>query len=234
MQDAATDPLAAFRIVNRDATLRLAEAAQAQGVQRFVFLSSVKAAVDATAYEGVGDAVTPAPRTPYGISKREAELGLLSLDGLQSIILRPPLVYGPGIKGNLLSFYRLANTGLPMPFGRIRNQRSLVGVSNLADAVLHAVSAPVRDNPVYFLEDTRLSTPELYSAVAGSLGRRGPLLQLPVGAMRLAAVLAGKADAVDRLTDSLAVDASRFRATGWTPAVSFADELESLAHNLYP
>jgi nucleoside-diphosphate-sugar epimerase len=234
IHDTSRDPLSAFRKVNRDATLRLAKAAQDQGVKRFIFLSTVKAAVDSTGVAGVDDTVVANPQSPYGISKLEAEQELLQLEGLETIILRPPLVYGEGAKGNLLSFYRLAKTNLPMPFGRIRNARSLIGVTNLADAIVHALTVPRDSHPVYFLEDARVSTGDLFRAVASSLKGRAILLPVPVGAMRLAGRMLGKPDAVERLTESLAVDASRFRATGWSPATPTATELESLAWSLYP
>ena len=234
MHDTAIDPLAAFRATNTEATLALARAAGAQGVRRFVFLSSVKAAVDGGGRDPIGDDVTPGPKTPYGLSKREAEIGLAKIDGLDTVILRPPLVYGPGAKGNILSFYRLARTGLPLPFGNIQNLRSLIGVTNLADVILHALAIPVSANPAYFVEDTRVSTAQLCQRVAASLERRAILLPAPVGLMRLGARVVAQSAAIERLTESLVVDSSRFRETGWRPSVPMAHELESLARCLYP
>jgi nucleoside-diphosphate-sugar epimerase len=233
MHDTSRDPLASFRKVNRDATLRLAKAARAQGVKRFVFLSTVKAAVDATDTDGVDDFVTPNPQTPYGISKWEAEQELLEIDGLETIILRPPLVYGEGAKGNLVSFYRLAKTGLPMPFGTIRNARSLIGVTNLVDAMVHALSIKPSENPIYFLEDARISTGELYRAIAVSLRRHPLVLPVPQALLQFAGRMMGQPDAIERLTESLAVDAVRFRETGWTPAMPMSAELENFARSLY-
>ena len=168
MKDDSDDPLAAFRAVNRDATLRLAEAARRYGVQRFVFLSSVKAAIDRTDKEGVDESAPPSPQSPYGISKLEAEQGLLSIPEIGPVILRPPLIYGPGAKGNFASLAKLIEYGVPLPVGGIDNRRSFLGLGNLVSAIEAALVTPAATGVFYVAEDDPLSTADLARALAES------------------------------------------------------------------
>jgi nucleoside-diphosphate-sugar epimerase len=237
MKDTASDPLAEFRLVNRDATRRLAEAAAEHGVKRLVFMSTVKAAVDSTGLDPVDESVKPTPQTPYGISKWEAEQALLDIAGrtsLTPIILRPPLVYGPGVKGNLLALFGLAGRGFPLPFAAIDNARSLVGLSNLASAVRHALEVDPDAGHTYFVSDDTLSTPDLLRAFIAASHSRTRLFSIDPGWLKAIAGMAGKSAAIDRLTESLAIDSSRFRATGWMPDTPLHVELERLAKSLYP
>jgi nucleoside-diphosphate-sugar epimerase len=224
MNDASADPLAEFRAVNRDATIDLASAAVACGVPRFIFLSSVKAAIDDTGMDGVDETRPPAPLSPYGISKLEAETALLAMPELETIILRPPLIYGPGVKANFRLLMKLARLPLPLPFGAIDNRRSLLSIGNLIGAIDLCLAAPGVAGKVFYLSDgDPVSTPQLLRL----LGARW-LLPVPVWLLRGLASLLGQGDKIDRLTESLAVSNAAFcRATGWKPEPT-AGELEKL------
>ncbi len=220
MRDKAADPLAAYREVNAAGTARLAAAAGAAGVRRFVFMSTVK-----VNGEGGGrpyrEMDPPAPSDPYGISKAEGEAALFSAAkavGMEAVVLRPPLVYGPGVKANFLRLLGLAASGLPLPLGGIRNERSLVYLENLVDAVLLCLVKPEAAGKVYLVSDgPPVSTTELVRMMATSLGRRPRLIPLPDFARRLARA-AGLGDAMERVFGSLTVDSSAIRSElGWVP-----------------
>lgn len=235
MHDTATDPLAEFRAANTAGTLRLAEQAAAAGVQHLVFLSSIKANGEETHGTPFGPDNT-APVDSYGISKLEAERGLAQLasrTGLGVTVLRPPLVYGPGVKGNFRALIRLVNRGVPLPLGLIRNRRSLIGVDNLADAVRTCLDHPPAQGQcrVFTLADAEMvSSPDLVRRLARALGRPARLLPVPPALMRLAGVLTGKGAAVQRLTASLEVESATIAATlGWTPPHSLDQGLEAVA-----
>jgi nucleoside-diphosphate-sugar epimerase len=237
MRDASADPLAEFRRVNRDATLRLAEAAIAAGIRRFVFISSVKAAVDSTGLEAIDEDHPAIPRSDYGISKLEAEQGLLALagrNGLEPVILRLPLVYGPGARGNLRSLFSLAKLGLPLPLAAIDNRRSLLGLSNLLQAIELAMTIPDLGGQVFYLEDATVSTPDLLRRIAGATGRPAWLFPVPPRLLSGLAKLLDQGDKYERLGGSLAISSARFRqATGWQPVVPMVTELEKIAPSLY-
>lgn len=232
MKDRAADPLALFRHVNVDGTLRLAEQAVAAGIGRFVFVSSIKVNGEATPPDRPfhGDDV-PAPQDAYGLSKAEAEAGLAGLatrTGLSLAVLRPPLVHGPGVKGNLAVLLKALALGLPLPLGAIRNRRSLVGVGNLADALAFLVE---RDAQGRFLvrDGEDISMPELIRRLAGYLGQPAWLLPVPPALLRLAGCLTGKQAAVGRLTGSLVVDDGPLRALGWVPPFTLDQGLAAMA-----
>ncbi|MGE4220873.1 MAG: NAD-dependent epimerase/dehydratase family protein, partial [Alphaproteobacteria bacterium] len=213
MRDKSANPLAAFRRINRDATAQLATAAIRAGVKRFVFLSSVKAMGEGQArpYTATDE---PSPADPYGISKWEAEKTLhgIALGRMETVILRPPLVYGPRVRGNFRSLLRIVDRGIPLPFGAVANRRSLIALGNLADAVAWALAAPPG---TYLPSDRRdLSTPDLIRAVAAALDRPARLIAVPPAWLRMAGTLLGKGAAVDRLLGSLTVDGV---LPGWTP-----------------
>ncbi|MGE5478754.1 MAG: NAD-dependent epimerase/dehydratase family protein [Bacteroidales bacterium] len=232
MKDRAADPLALFRRVNVDGTLRLAEQAVAAGIGRFVFVSSIKVNGEATPPDRPfhGDDA-PAPQDAYGLSKAEAEAGLAGLatrTGLSLAVLRPPLVHGPGVKGNLAALLKGLALGMPLPLGAIRNRRSLVGVGNLADALAFLVERDVQGR---FLvrDDEDVSTPELIRRLAAHLGRPACLLPVPPALLRLAGRLTGKAAAVERLTGSLVVDDAPLRALGWVAPFTLDQGLAAMA-----
>jgi nucleoside-diphosphate-sugar epimerase len=215
-----------FRRINTAGTLHLAEAAQRAGVARFVFLSSVKVNGEATTARPFRDDDTPLPAGPYGESKWAAEQGLAQLAAagqMEIVILRPPLIYGPGVKANMLALLRLCRRGVPLPFGAIDNRRSLLYLGNLIDAIRRVVEAPARPGcRTYLLRDGEdLSTAALVRALAAGLGRPARLLPIPPRLLAAALSLAGKSAAAERLLGSLTVDDSRFRADfGWRPPYS--------------
>lgn len=220
MREDAKDPEAEFMRANVDSTRALLGAAAAAGVRSFVLLSSIAAV--RTSSEGVIDERTaPAPDTPYGRSKLVAEALLRGADeGMTAIALRPPLVYGPGMKGNPLRLWRLIASGLPLPVGAFQNRRSFLFVGNLTDAIARAIQARGSAAGVYTIADAEsVSTRELAQRIAASLDRPARVLAVPPVLLRaLAAVPGGplNRDMLERLGGSLRIDSSAFgRATGW-------------------
>lgn len=226
MQDSAADPLQAFRLVNRDVTLQLARAAAAAGVKRFVFLSSIKAMGEqhpaGQPFE-VSDQTNPAD--PYGVSKWEAEQGLRALakeTAMEVVIIRPPLVYGPGVKANFQLLIGLVARQLPLPFGRVDNRRSLVGLDNLVDLLLVCLQHPAAANQTFLVSDNAdLSTPALLRVIADALNMRCRLLPLPVGLLRFAGQITGRQAQIERLCGTLQLDIRHTCETlNWHPPVS--------------
>ncbi len=224
MNDVSRDPLALYRATNTDATLNLARQAAQAGVQRFVFVSSIKV-------NGEGrdapyrETDAPAPEDAYAISKWEAEQGLRQIaleTGLEVVILRPPLVYGPGVKANFRRLMRTLEKGWPLPLGAICNRRSLLYLGNFVDAITLCVVHPAAAGQTFLLDDGRpVSTPELIRALADAMGRPARLPGVPVAVLKLAGVLLGKGPAVTRLAGSLHLDSSAIRSRlGWTPPYS--------------
>ena len=235
MQEAAHDPLGAFRAVNVAAALRLAEAAAAAGVRRFIFISSIKVNGEATLLGAPYTAeAQPAPADPYGISKLEAESGLRALaaaTGLEVVIIRPPLVYGPGVKANFLSMMRWLYKGVPLPFGAIHNRRSLVALDNLVDLLVTCIDHPGAANQTFLVSDGEdLSTSELLRRMGVALGRPARLLPVPSRLLDVGAVMLGKTALAQRLCGSLQVDIGKTRELlNWTPPVSVDEALRKTA-----
>ncbi len=232
MRDRAADPLTLFRRINRDGSVRLAEQAVAAGIGRFVFVSSIKVNGEATPPDRPFRAEdAAAPVDPYGVSKAEAETALADLatrTGLSLAVVRPPLVHGPGVKGNLAVLMKALRLGLPLPLGAIRNRRSLVGVDNLADSLTFLVRCPAQGR--FLVRDGEdISTPELIRRLAAAADRPARLLPVPPALLRLAGSLTGKRAAVQRLTGSLVVDDSPLRALGWVPPLTLNDGLARMA-----
>jgi nucleoside-diphosphate-sugar epimerase len=235
MNDTASDPLAAFRNINVDATLHLARQAAACGVRQFVFLSSVKVNGEQTA---TGQRFTENDASqahdPYGISKLEAEQALLTLGketGMAITIIRPPLVYGPGVKANFASMMRWVKKGIPLPFGTIHNQRSLVYVGNLVSLISACLRHPQAAQQIFLVSDGQdLSTSELLRHCAQALGVPSRLLPCPPQWIQMAARLAGKPGVAARLCASLQVDISKARSLlGWEPPYSVEQGLSATA-----
>jgi UDP-glucose 4-epimerase len=238
MREIAEDPLPLFRAVNVDATERLARAAAAAGAAHFVFASSVKVNGDATLPgKSSRESDPPDPRDDYAASKWEAECALADVardTGMPVTVLRLPLLYGPGVKGNFARLTDAIERGIPLPFRSIDNRRSLLGAGNFASAldVLLAGPPPApRTVAIYFVADREpVSTPALARAIAAALRTRVRLLPVPLFALRLAGACLGKAEAIDRLCGSLVVDASAFQAAfAWQPPHSMAEELADMA-----
>ncbi|OHB71542.1 MAG: NAD-dependent dehydratase [Planctomycetes bacterium RBG_16_43_13] len=221
MNDTASDPLSAFRQINVAGTERLARMAATHGVKRFVYISSVKVNGE-RCEKPFTEHNIPAPQDPYGVSKWEAEQVLHKVDkdiGLEVVILRPPLVYGPGVKANFLSLLKLVDRAIPLPLSSITNLRSFIYVGNLVDAIITCISHPKAAGQTYLVSDGEdVSTPELIRRVAVALGRPGRLFPFPPSLMRFAGKLFGKSDAVERLVSSLTIDSSKIqRELEWKP-----------------
>ena len=238
MHDTEADPLTAFRAVNVEGTLNLARQAAAAGVKRFVFISSVKVNGESTQPgQAFTEADTPNPQDAYGQSKHEAEQGLRQLaadTGMQVVVIRPPLVYGPGVKANFAALMRAVQRGLPLPLGAVHNQRSLVALDNLVDFIVTCISHPQAANQTFLVSDGQdLSTTELVRGMARAAGVPARFLPVPVWALQAAAALLGKGDAVQRLCGNLQVDISKARQLlGWVPPVSVDEGLRRAASGL--
>jgi nucleoside-diphosphate-sugar epimerase len=231
MKDNVKDPLAAFRTVNLDATLNLAHQAVNSGVKRFVFISSIGVNGSQT---GIGNLYSevddPKPHNDYALSKLEAELGLMQIaaeTGLEVVIIRPPLVYGPGVKANFAALMRAVQRGWPLPLGAVYNQRSLVALDNLVDFIITCITHPQAANQTFLVSDGQdLSTTELVRGMAQAAGVPSRLLPVPVWALQAGASLLGKGEAVQRLCGNLQVDISKARRLlGWVPPFSVDEGL---------
>lgn len=222
LHETASDPLAAYRRVNVEGTRRLATQAAAAGVRRIVFLSSIKVNGERTFARPYTEDDTPQPEDAYGATKWEAEQALRTIERetrLQVVILRPPLVYGPGVKGNFLRLMKLVSRGWPLPLASVRNQRSLVYVGNVVDAIPACIKAPAAAGRTYLVSDGHdLSTPDLVRALARCLGVAPRLYPFPPSLLMLGAGILGKREEATRVLGSLQVASSRIRKElGWQP-----------------
>lgn len=231
MKDDVFDALAAYRRVNVDGTLNLARQAAVAGVKRFIFISSIKVNGEQTHLDKPFTADdTPVPEDAYGISKWEAEQSLKELaseTGMDVVIIRPPLVYGPGVKGNFASMIKLVSKGLPLPLGAIHNQRSLVGLDNLVDLIITCIDHPAAANQIFLAGDGHdLTTTELLRSVARAMGKPSWLIPVPETLLVLGVTLLGKKAVAQRLLGSLQVDISKARdLLGWEPPISVEEGL---------
>ncbi len=230
MQDSAVDPLQEFRRVNLHGTERLARQAAQAGVKRFVFISTIKVHGEETTAPYREDSPLT-PLDPYGISKAEAETMLRHIaaeTGLDVVIVRPPLAYGPGVKANFLSLLKFVNTGIPMPLASINNRRSMIYVGNLVDALTTCAVHPTASGQTYLISDGEdISTLKLIRRVAAALERPVRLLPFPPSLLRLAGRLVGKSAEVNRLLGSLTVDTSKIRRElDWKPPYTMEQGLK--------
>lgn len=231
MRDAAADPLSEFRRVNSLGTLNLARQAAQSGARRFVFLSSVKA------IDELGDdsgCVVPPSQNAYGLSKREAELGLCSLSnetGMEVVIVRAPLVYGAGVKANFRTLMRAVERGIPLPLGAVHNRRSLVALGNLVDFIATCMVHPAAANETFAVSDGEdLSTTQLIRRLASAMGRPARLIPVPAPLLRAVAAMVGQKEVAERLLGSLHVDISKARELlGWRPPLSVDEGLRRAA-----
>ncbi len=233
MQEEAENPLQEFRLVNRDASFALAKMAAEAGVKRFIFLSSIGVNGNCNT-KPFSEFDRPAPQEPYAISKNEAEQGLLKLareTGMDVVVIRPPLVYGPSAPGNFGSLMKWINKGIPLPFGAIHNQRSLVALDNLVSFIIHCIDHPKAANEIFLISDVEdVSTTELLQKVAVALGKKSRLVPVPVSWMQFMAKLLGKEAMANRLFGSLQVDSSKARELlGWTPVITMDEQLKKTA-----
>ena len=222
MQEKSSDPLAEFRKVNVEGTLRLAEDAAKAGVKRLVYVSSIKVNGEATFDRPFSESDEPNPQDPYGISKHEAEMALQKISaetGLEVVIVRPPLVYGPGVGGNFARMLGWIEKGIPLPLGSVRNRRSMIYVENLADALIHCATRPEAANETFLVSDAEtVSTPELVRILSEKMGVKPAIFPLPLALLAMLGKLAGKSAEIERLTGSLEIDSSGIREKlGWQP-----------------
>jgi nucleoside-diphosphate-sugar epimerase len=228
MHERAADPLAEFRRVNVAGTINLAREAAAAGVRRFIFLSTVKVHGETGFFT---EADPPAPQDAYSISKHEAELALRDVGGqtgMRVVIVRPPLVYGPGVRANFEALMRAIAYGIPLPFGAIHNRRSLVALDNLVDFLVACIDHPSAADETFLVSDGHdLSTPDLIRGVARAMGRKTRIVAIPPAVLAGAAALVGRRDLARRLLGSLQVDITKARQTlSWTPPVPVAEALK--------
>lgn len=232
MQEHTTDPLSAYRQVNVDGTLCLARQAAQAGVRRFVFVSSIKVNGESTRPGEPFTADTePAPLDPYGVSKLEAEIGLSDIayqTGMELVIVRPPLVYGPGVKANFASMMRWVARGIPLPLGSIHNRRSMVALDNLIDLLVTCIGHPNAAGKVFLVSDNEdVSTTELLRRVAMAMDKPSRLISFPEGLLQFVATLLGKRGMVQRLCGSLQVDITKTcHLLDWTPPLSLDQGLQ--------
>lgn len=213
-----------YRNVNVHGTLQLARQAAAVGVRRMIFLSSVKVNGENTVSAPFTPFDTPCPTDAYGVSKWEAEQGLWDISrrtGMELVVVRPPLVYGPGVKGNLARLLRLVTKGVPLPLNAIYNKRSFVALANLTDLLVKCIEHPAAAGQTFMVSDGEdVSTPELIRRMAQAAGCNARLFYVPLSFLRVAAGLFGRISDFDRLSMSLQVDISHTRNTlGWAPVV---------------
>lgn len=233
MSDPSTDPLVEFTRVNTDGTSRLAREAARAGLRRLVFVSSIKVNGEEAA-EPYTEKSPASPTDPYGISKWRAEQALREVEaqtGLEVVVLRPTLVYGPGVKANFLNMMKVIHYGTPLPLASVRNRRSLIYLGNLVDALATCATHPGAAGKTFLVSDGEdLSTPELVRLTASALGTSARLFHFSTPLMKLTGKLTGKSAQMSRLTGSLAVDSSRIRAElGWSPPFSMEQGLKATA-----
>jgi nucleoside-diphosphate-sugar epimerase len=238
MHDDASDPLQVYREVNVDGTLNLARQAALAGVRRFVFVSSIKVNGESTlpgcAFSADDE---PEPLDPYGLSKHEAEQGLWKIaaqTGMQVVIVRPPLVYGPGVKANFASMVRWVARGIPLPLGRIHNARSMVALDNLVDLLVTCLNHPAAAGQTFLVSDgVDVSTTELLLRTARAMGKRAMLLPVPVSLVEVVAVFLGKRAMAQRICGSLQVNMDKTRSMlGWEPPVTLDQGLKKAIEGL--
>lgn len=227
MKDNSDNPLNDYRKINVEGTLNLARQAVKSGVKRFIFISSIKVNGESTnlptkAFNSE-DKVNPIDY--YGISKFEAEEGLKQiskLTGLEVVIIRPPLVYGPGVKANFHSMMKWLQKGIPLPFGAIHNKRSLVAIDNLVDLIVTCINHPNAKNQIFLVsDDDDISTTELLKRMAKVLKKKVLLVPIPMSCLKIGAILFGKKNLSQRLFGSLQVDINKTKKLlEWKPVIS--------------
>lgn len=231
MREPLANPLDAYRETNVEGTMNLARQAAKAGIKRFIFISSIKVNGEQTLPGKpftANDVATPAD--VYGISKFEAEQGLLALTretGMEVVIIRPPLVYGPGVKGNFANMMNLMRRSLPLPFGAIHNQRSLVAIDNLVSLIITCIDHPAAANQVFLVSDGEdVSTSDLLRRLAKAAGVSSRLIPIPAGVLNTGLTMLGKRMVAQRLLGSLQVDISKTQEMlGWAPPVTVDEGL---------
>ncbi|RQT37871.1 UDP-glucose 4-epimerase family protein [Burkholderia contaminans] len=234
MRDESPDPDAAFDATNVAGTLRLAEAARKHGVRRIVYASSIKAVGESDGGAALSESMRPNPQDAYGRSKLRAEQQLARFGasaGLDVVVVRPPLVYGPSVRANFLRMMDAVARGMPLPLGSVSSRRSIVYVDNLADAMLQCATHPRAAGECFHVaDDDAPSVTCLLRMVGDALGKPARLLPVPTALLRALGKLTGRSAAIDRLTGSLQLDTSRIkRVLGWQPPYTTRQGLEASA-----
>ena len=235
MKDSSGNPLEEFRKVNLHGTENLARQAARAGVKRLVYVSSIKVNGEQTTAAPYSEHDSASPQDPYGVSKWEAEQALLRVaqeTGLEVVIVRPPLVYGPGVKGNFISLFSVIDKGIPLPLAGSNNARNLVYVGNLVDALIACATHPDAAGKTYLVSDgIDVSTAELAKEIAAALHCRDRTFYFPPTLLRGMAGLLGKSAQVDRLFGSLRIDSQKIRdELGWTPPYTLQQGLRETAN----
>lgn len=235
MTESDTDPMAAYRHINRDGTQHLAQAAADAGVKRLVFLSSIKVNGGRTLGQPFTESDAPQPEDAYGQSKWEGEQALRDIAAktkMEAVIVRTPLVYGPYVKGNFRSLLNICSKQMPLPLGGLQNKRSLIFVGNLADALLRCLTHPDASDQAYLVRDgIDVSTTTLIKNTAQALGYRARLFPVPNYFLRAGGALTGKSVMVSRLIESLEVNDSAIqRDLDWTPPFTMVQGLIETAN----
>jgi nucleoside-diphosphate-sugar epimerase len=238
LHETSRDPWAEFRRINVEGTRAVAQAAVHAGVRRIVFLSSIKVTGERTDDRPFSEDTPPQPEDVYGVSKWEAEQALCAAardTNLETVILRPPLVYGPGVKGNFLRLMHWVARGLPLPLASISNRRSLIYVANLADALIAACTSPAASGKTYLVSDNEdVSTPYLMQSLATAMQVRPRLFACPAALLMAGASALGRREEMRRLTGSLHIDNSRIRSDlDWKPRFQLAQGLAQTAQWYY-
>ncbi|BCK88827.1 N-acetyl-alpha-D-glucosaminyl-diphospho-ditrans, octacis-undecaprenol 4-epimerase [Sideroxyarcus emersonii] len=235
MHEKAPNALAEFRKVNVAGTERLARSAAANGVRRLVYVSSIKVNGESTHGDHrFAESDVPLPQDPYGISKYEAELALHRIadeTGLEVVILRPPLIYGAGVKGNFAHMLKILAKRIPLPLASVRNQRSLVYVGNMVDALIACAAHPAAAGQTYLVSDGEdVSTPDLLRRLGVAMECSAKLFPCPSSWLRLAGLITGKSEQIGRLQESLRIDSVKIRRQlNWNPPYSLQQGLQATA-----
>lgn len=234
MDDRHTDATDVYYMVNVEGTRRLAEFASSAGVKRIVFLSTVKIHGERTEDRAFNEDDPPNPVGPYAMSKWEAERALREIGAenrLEVVVIRPPLVYGPGVRANFLRLMSLVDRRMPLPLGAVGNKRSLVGLGNLVAIIMLCLRHPKAAGETFFVSDGHdLSTPELVRRIAAALKRRCVLLPIPASILEIVGRMLGRGETIRRLVESMRVDTGKAqRLLEWTPSYSVDEELARTA-----
>jgi nucleoside-diphosphate-sugar epimerase len=232
--DQSSDPLREYRLTNVEGTLNLARQAVLAGVSRLVFISSIKVNGESTTPGSVYTAYDePAPLSAYGISKYEAEIGLREISresSMEIVIIRPPLVYGPGVKANFALLLKWLKSGVPLPFGEIQNRRSFVGIDNLLNLIFCCLTHPDAANQIFLVSDDEdVSTTTLLCLISQIMGRPARLFNVSCDLLRFFAKVFGKAEDIGRLCGSLQIDIQKTRnVLGWSPPLTLEQGLKKM------
>ena len=230
MQDQPLNPLQDFLGINLHGTLNLAKDAAAAGVRRFVYVSSIKVNGEYTDKRAFTEQDAANPQGPYAISKWQGEQALMGLStetGMEVVIVRPPLVYGPGVKANFLTLLNIVYKSIPLPLGKIKNRRSMIYVGNLVEALIICATHSRAAGQTYLVSDNEaISTPELVHRIALIFDKPVHIFAFPISMLRFFCKIARKTQAIDRLTESLLIDSSKIcRDLDWKPPYTMADGL---------